>query len=324
VGRRFEPVWAHNSKVHHERPGVKKLKIVILGKGLVGSALIQRFSTVPNFEIIGIGRRDCDLRDRLLVENLLQTKKPDLVILAAGVVGGIEKNLSSPAELIMENSRIILNVLDAAVLVRIPKLINLVPACVYPAQINRRMKPEDLFSGPMEQSSLSYSTAKLAGVVMVSALRKEFGLDWVSAIITNLYGDNLVAENYKAHVIPALVSKFSEAKRLRLPTISLLGNGLPIREFLHVEDFAEAVLKVIELDFYDEEIFNIAGKEAISIRNLAELIKRISGYEGSLTFNNDGKNGAPKKLLDGSKIHELGWNAEVSLESGLERIFSKV
>ena len=129
---------------------------------------------------------------------------------------------------------------------------------------------------------------------------------------------------FPVHVIPALVSKISEAKRLKLPTITLLGNGFPIREFLHVNDFAEAVLKVIKLDFYDEEIFNIAGKEEISIRNLAELIKRIFGYEGSLIFNSDGKNGAPKKLLDGSKINELGWSAQVSLESGLERIFSKV
>jgi len=300
------------------------MRVVILGKGLVGGALIQRLTLVPYLEIIGISRKDCDLRDRLEVENLFLSKKPDLVILAAGVVGGIEKNLSSPAELIMENSRINLSVLEAAISSRIPKLINIVPACVYPAYIEHRMKPEDLFTGPMEPSSLSYSTAKLAGVVMVSALRKEFELEWVSIIATNLYGDNFNDENHKAHVIPALVSKISEAKRLKLPNINLLGNGFPIREFLHVEDFAEAILKIIKLDFYDEEIFNIAGKEAISIRNLAELIKRISGYEGSLTFNNDGKNGAPKKLLDGSKIHELGWNAEVSLESGLERIFSKV
>ena len=324
MGRRFEPVWAHNSKVHHERPGVKKLRVMILGKGLVGSALMQRLATVPNFEIIGIGRQDCDLRDRLVVENLFLAKKPDLVILAAGVVGGIEKNLSSSAELVMENSRIILNVLDAAVLVRTPKLINLVPACVYPARINHRMRPEDIFSGPMEQSSLPYSTAKLAGVVMVSTLRKEYGLDWVSAISTNLYGDNLDDENHKAHVIPALASKFSEAKRLNIPTVRLLGNGLPIREFLHIEDFAEAVLKVIELDFYDEKVFNIAGKEEISIRDLARLFKKTFGYEGSLIFTNDGKNGAPIKLLDGSEIQALGWEPKVSLESGLKRIFSKV
>ena len=121
-----------------------------------------------------------------------------------------------------------------------------------------------------------------------------------------------------------MASKFSEAKRLKLPTVRLLGNGLPIREFLHIEDFAEAVLKVIELDFYDEKVFNIAGKEEISIRDLAGLFKKTFGYEGSLIFSDDGKNGAPIKLLDGSKIQALGWKPQVSLESGLKRIFSKV
>ena len=296
------------------------MKIIVLGKGLVGSALINRLSTESNYQVIGIGRRECDLRDRKAVENLFASEKPEIAILAAGVVGGIEKNLSSPAELIIENSRIILNVIETATSANLPRFINLVPACVYPADINRRMRPEDLFTAPMESSSLPYSTAKLAGIVMVKAIREQLGLNWISLISTNLYGDDSAIESHKAHVIPALMARFTEAKRNKLSTIMLLGDGSPIREFLHVEDLAAAVTKVIQVEQMHEGILNVAGVESISIKSLAELIKEIVGYEGSPVFSYDGKNGAPKKLLDGSKIQSMGWSPAISLVEGLTRI----
>jgi len=300
------------------------VKVLILGKGLVGGALISRLSQEPSYQVIGIGHNDCDLRDRTAVENLFAAEKPDIVILAAGIVGGIEKNLSSPAELIMENSRIILNVIEEALSSNIPRFINLVPACVYPADINRRMEPKDLFTAPMESSSLPYSTAKLAGVVMVGALRKQYGLNWVSLISTNLYGDDSAIESHKAHVIPALMTKFLVAKRDNLSEVQLLGDGSPVREFLHVEDLAEAVEVVIHKGQTQQEILNIAGSESISIKSLAELIKRVVQFKGEIVFKSDDKNGAPKKLLDGTKIQELAWSPTISLEEGLKRILRRI
>lgn len=295
------------------------MKIIILGKGLVGTALIDRLSLESNYQVFGISSRDCDLRDRKAVENLFSRENPDLVIFAAGEVGGIEKNLSNSLDLILQNSRMILNVIEAATLY-VPRFINLVPACVYPADINRRMRPEDLFTGKMEKSSLGYSTAKLSGIVMSNAVREQLGLNWVSVIATNLYGDEIFKESHNAHVIPALVKKFQDAKGNQVSAIELLGDGTPIREFLHVDDFANAIAVIVKQEKIEENVINVPGIEAISIKDLAELIKLLIGYEGSYTFSKDGKNGASMKLLDGSQIKELDWNPEISLSSGLRRI----
>ena len=213
----------------------------------------------------------------------------------------------------------IINVIEAAA-INVPRFINLAPACVYPADIDRRMRPEDLFSGQMEKSSLGYSTAKLAGIVMSSTVKEQLGLNWVSVIATNLYGDEVLTESHNAHVIPALIKKFQDAKNNRIPTVELLGDGTPLREFLHVDDLANAIALIVKLERITEGIINIPGTEAISIISLAELIKKIVGYEGNYTFRKDGKNGANIKLLDGSKIKELGWSQSISLSSGLSRI----
>ncbi len=295
------------------------MKIIILGKGLVGTALINRLSLESNYQVFGINSRDCDLRERKAVENLFSRENPDLVIFAAGVVGGIEKNLNNSLDLILQNSRIIVNVIEAAS-VYVPRFINLVPACVYPADIDRRMRPEDLFTGKMEKSSLGYSTAKLSGVVMSNTVREQLGLNWISVIATNLYGDEIFKDSHNAHVIPALIKKFQDARKNQVSAIELLGNGTPIREFLHVDDFANAIALIVKQERIKENVINVPGIEAISIKDLAELIKVTTGYEGSYTFSQDGKNGASMKLLDGSKIMELGWNQEISLSSGLRRI----
>jgi GDP-L-fucose synthase len=295
------------------------VKIIILGKGLVGTALINRLSLESNYQVFGINSWDCDLREREAVENLFSRENPDLVIFAAGVVGGIEKNLNNSLELILQNSRIIVNVIEAAA-VHVPRFINLVPACVYPANIDRRMRPEDLFTGEMEKSSLGYSTAKLSGVVMCNTVREQLGLNWISVIATNLYGDEIFKDSHTAHVIPALIKKFQEARKNQVSAIELLGDGTPIREFLHVDDFANAIALIVKQERIKESVINVPGIEAISINELAELIKATTGYEGSYAFRQDGKNGVSMKLLDGSKIMELGWNQEISLNSGLRRI----
>ena len=298
----------------------EKTRVLILGKGLVGSALIKRLSRDSKYDIVGVGRKECDLRDSDAVKNLFSAVNPAIAIFAAGVVGGIEKNLDSPAELIMENSRIILNVVEESISCSLPRLINLVPACVYPADLNFRMHPRDLFSAPMESSSLPYSTAKMAGVIMVDAIRRQDRRDWFTLISTNLYGDDSAIESHKAHVIPALMKKFKEAKRMNSGTIALLGDGTPLREFLHADDLAEAVANIMELDQISEGILNVAGPDSISIRGLAKIIKKVVGFEGAVLFSNDGKNGAPMKLLDGSQMREFGWEPSITLEQGLRRV----
>lgn len=300
------------------------MRVLILGKGLVGKALSERLSRNQALEVKSIGRLDCDLRRLDAVTELFKQEKPDTCIFAAGVVGGIEKNLSAPADLILENSRIIINVIEQLAFQKIPQLINLAPACVYPSDLNRRMVPTDLFMSPMESSSLPYSTSKLAGIVMVDAIRAQHQRNWISLIPTNLYGDNIALESHKAHVIPALIKKFTEAKIKGLDTLELLGDGTPIREFLHVDDLAEAVSKVLEVGPRADGIINIAGTDETSIADLADLIKGIVGFEGDIVFSGDGKNGAPRKLLDGTRIQDLGWNPKITLEAGLRQIFKIV
>lgn len=300
------------------------MKVLILGKGLVGGALIQRLSQVPDYEIAAIGKSECDLRDQAAVGELFTLEAPAVCILAAGVAGGIQKNLDNPSELIMENSKIILNVVQESMNHNIPRLINLVPACVYPADIHRRMEPKDLFTAPMEISSLPYSTSKLAGLVMVDAIRKQYGLDWVSIIATNLYGDNSETDTRSAHVIPTLIAKFIDAKKKNLKAIELLGDGTSVREFLHVDDFANAVAGFLDRDRVGESIVNVAGSQNVTIRDLAKLIKEVVGFDGDVLYKGDGKNGAPMKLLDGSKFQETGWQPAISLQEGLSRVFERM
>jgi len=300
------------------------VKVLILGKGLVGKALVKRLSSLPDYEVIVIGRSECDLRDQTAAQNLFTREVPAVCILAAGVAGGIQKNIDCPTELIIENSKIILNVVQESISHNIPRLINLVPACVYPANIPRRMQPKDLFTSPMEMSSLAYSTSKLAGLVMVDAIRKQYGLDWVSIIATNLYGDNSEAESSGAHVIPALLAKFIDAKKKNFKSIELFGDGTSVREFLHVDDFANAVAKFLDKDRVGESIINVSGSQSIKIKDLATLIKEVVGFEGDIIYKRDGKNGAPMKLLDGDKFQGTGWQPEISLEEGLTRVVGQM
>ena len=232
-------------------------------------------------------------------------------------MGGIEKNLSSPTELIFTNSRIILNVIESLPKFNVKYFINLAPACVYPAGLLRPAVPKDLFGSPMELSSLPYSTAKIAGIVMVNALRDQLKLNYISLISTNVYGDNLEIETHKAHVIPALINKFTEAKLLNLESITLLGDGTPIREFLHADDLASAVVKIINDNLYQKNILNVASGQSITIKELAYLVKKITGFSGEILFSNSEKNGTPVKLIDGSELREFGWKPLISLEEGI-------
>jgi GDP-L-fucose synthase len=299
-------------------------KVLILGNGIVGKAMHARLLKCKDFQVVILSKSELDLRKLESVEKSFQEIKPDILILAAGVVGGIEKNINKPFNLGLDNSQIIANVIQISLKIGIKNVINLVPACVYPANLSRRMEPEDLWTGPMEATSLPYSTAKILGVTLVNAARKQFAVKWISVIATNIYGDNITTSSDKAHVIPALLQKFTDAKRENKPEVVLLGDGTPIREFLHVEDFASAIHFIIKEKLFAKSIINVSGSSSVQIKELAEMIKNEVNYAGNLRFSNDGKNGAMVKLLDGSELHSHGWTPIINLEEGVARVYSNL
>jgi len=297
------------------------MKILLLGNGLIGSSIQKELQKISSFMVKTVSKKDYDLLDIKVVHEMFKEFKPELCILAAGAVGGIEKNLSSPADLIFTNTRIILNVTESLPIFNVRYFINLVPACVYPSNLTKPAVPQDLFSAPMEASSLPYSTAKIASIVMVNALRAQNNLNYISLISTNVYGNNLEIETHKAHVIPALINKFTDAKQSNLKSIKLLGDGTPKREFLHADDLARAVVKVISDNLYQKNILNVAGGKSITIKELAYLVKRVTGFSGEVLFSNNEKNGTLVKLIDGSELREYGWEPVISLEEGIENAF---
>ena len=297
--------------------------VLILGRGLVGSAIADYLKRNSGHDVQTINKSEIDLRDLDALFLFLERIRPDILILAAGVVGGIEKNIEEPYLLGSENSKIIVNVIEVCAKLRIEKVINLVPACVYPSNIARRMTPEDLWSGPMEETSLPYSTAKLLGITLINAARRQYGVNWISVVATNLYGDDSSIETHKAHVIPALLMKFTLAKNDGLPEVTLLGDGSPVREFLHVDDFASAINYLIEKDLFTDSVANVSGSASWTIGELAMIIKGVTGYLGEINFADDGKNGAMVKLLDGSRLHDLGWKPKISLLEGVNRVFEQ-
>lgn len=300
------------------------MKILVLGKGLVGSAISDCFSKENSLQVTSVDSRECDLRNSSNIRELLDYAKPEVVVLAAGIVGGIEKNLGDPVGLIMENSKIILNVIDVSLEFKIKRLINLVPACVYPGNLKHRMGPLDLFSSPMENSSLAYSMSKLTGLVMVSSIRNQYNLDWVSIIPTNVYGADSKVDSHSAHVIPALISKILLAKKLDKNELELLGDGSPVREFLHVADLSTAVLRIVQRGNSPTGIINVAGNDETTIKSLANLICELTGFKGAISFKSPESNGALIKLLDGSEIQKLGWKPKISLREGLNGILKNL
>jgi len=297
------------------------MKILLLGNGLVAKSIKNVLHTDKDFTVYVVSKNNYDLTNFDAVCQMFNEYQPDLCILAAGLVGGIEKNISNPSELMFTNSRIIINVIESLPKFNVKNFINLVPACVYPSNLLRPAIPKDLFTSPMELSSLPYSTAKIASIVMVNALRDQFKLNYTSLISTNVYGDDLEIETHKAHVIPALINRFTEAKLLNKKSITLLGDGSPVREFLHSDDLAMAVLSVVNNNLYQKNILNVAGGESVTISELANLIKSVTGYSGEILFSSSEKNGTSVKLIDGSELREYGWKPLISLKQGIKKAF---
>lgn len=301
---------------------MKDQKIFVAGStGLVGSALVRTLENQGFQNLLTPTRRDLDLTNRREVFDWFNLNKPDVVFLAAARVGGIGANSSYPAEFISENLLIQVNALDAAAHTRTSKLLFLGSSCIYPANAPQPMKEEYLLTGALEQTNHAYAMAKLAGIEQVKSIREQYGLPYISVLPTNLYGPNDNFDLNTSHVIPAMIQKFHNAKVREESTVELWGDGSPLREFMYVDDLAEACIYL--LDMYDSsEPINIGTGEEVSIQQLASLIQDTVGFQGEVIWNTDKPNGVKRKLLDNSSLQNLGFTPSTNLKDGLSKTYS--
>jgi GDP-L-fucose synthase len=297
------------------------VKIYVAGhRGLVGSAIVRAIEAEGKHTWIGRTRTELDLLNRKAVFEFLAKEKPDAVVIAAAKVGGIQANDTYPVEFLSENLQIEANLMDGAHAAPIEKLLFLGSSCVYPKMAQQPIKEEYLLTGELEKTNEAYALAKISGLKLVQAYRNQYGHNWISAMPTNMYGpgDNFDLEN--SHVLPALIRKFHDAKTRGDDKVTLWGSGSPLREFLHADDLASACLFLLEN--YDDEIaINVGTGKDISIKELAELIKGIVGFEGRIDWDSSKPDGTPRKLLDISRITGLGWKPTISLEEGIRSTY---
>ena len=297
------------------------MKIYVAGhRGLVGSAIARAIEAEGKHTWIGRTRSELDLLDRKAVFEFVASEKPDAIIIAAAKVGGIHANNTYPVQFLSENMQIETNLMDAAHAAGINKLLFLGSSCVYPKLAQQPIKEEYLLTGELEKTNEAYALAKISGLKLVQAYRNQYGHQWVSAMPTNMYGpgDNFDLEN--SHVLPALIRKFDDAKNSGAPTVTLWGSGSPRREFLHADDLGRACLYLLE-NYDDEVAINVGVGEDVSIKELAELIQQITGFEGNIEWDSSKPDGTPRKLLDVSRISALGWKAQISLEDGIRSTY---
>lgn len=295
----------------------KNAKIYIAGhRGMVGSAIKRRLEREGYDNIVVRTSKELDLRDQAGVKAFFESEKPDYVFLAAAKVGGIYANNTYKAEFIHDNLVIQSNIIHQAYLNGVKKLAFLGSSCIYPKFAPQPMKEEALLTGELEPTNAPYAIAKIAGIKMCQAYHDQYGSNFISLMPTNLYGPNDNYDLQNAHVLPALIRKFYEAKVEGKPYVEIWGTGSPKREFLHVDDLADAALFLM-LNYDSPEIINVGTGEDLTIRELALLIQKCVGYTGELRFNTDKPDGTPRKLLDVSKINGLGWKARIGLEEGI-------
>ena len=303
------------------QPLDRNKKIYVAGhRGLVGSALVRKLEKEGFTNIITKTHEELDLTRQAEVELFFETEKPDYVILAAAKVGGIHANDTYPADFIMKNLQIECNVIDAAYKNQVQKLLFLGSSCIYPRECPQPIKEEYLLSDYLEKTNEAYALAKIAGLKMCSYYNKQYGTNYISVMPCNLYGinDNFSLEN--SHVLPALMRKFHEAKERGDNTVTVWGSGKPLREFLNVDDLADACLFL--MDFYrGDEFFNVGYGKEVTIRELAELVKETVGFEGEIVMDPSKPDGTMRKLTDISRIKSLGWEPKISLEEGLRQTY---
>ncbi|MEZ4786919.1 MAG: GDP-L-fucose synthase [Flavobacterium haoranii] len=298
---------------------LKTAKIFVAGsRGMVGSAIVRNLEQNGFTNIITKSSKELDLRNQQAVFEFFETEKPEFVFLAAAKVGGIHANNTYPAEFIYDNMMIQNNVIHAAYLNKVEKLFFLGSSCIYPKFAPQPLKEEYLLTGALEPTNEAYAIAKISGLKMCEFYKKQYGCNFISAMPTNLYGinDNFNLQN--SHVLPALLRKFIEAKQNNSSEVVVWGSGTPMREFLFVDDLAEACVFLMQ-NYNDAETVNIGTGEDVTIKELAETIKKTVGFEGELVFDITKPDGTPRKLLDVSKINNLGWKHKVNLQQGIEK-----
>ncbi|MBS1566558.1 MAG: GDP-L-fucose synthase [Bacteroidetes bacterium] len=297
-------------------------KIYIAGhRGMVGSAIMRRLQQDGFNNIVVRGSKELDLRNQQQVNDFFGTEQPAFVFLAAAKVGGIVANNTYRAEFLYDNLLIESNIIHAAWKNKVQKLMFLGSSCIYPKMAPQPLKEEYLLTGPLEYTNEPYAIAKIAGIKLCDAYRDQYGCNFISVMPTNLYGPNDNYDLNNSHVLPALIRKFHEAKEKSEPAVTVWGSGKPLREFMHADDLADACFYLMQQ--YNEPGFvNIGVGEDISIRDLAILVGRITGYTGNIVQDSSKPDGTPRKLMDVSKLHALGWKARIRLEDGIRNAYA--
>jgi GDP-L-fucose synthase len=289
-------------------------------RGLVGSAIWKHLTEAGFTNLIGRSSQELDLRDRTAVDAFYADVQPEYVILAAARVGGILANSSRPVDFLSDNLRIQTTVLDAAVHVGVRKLLFLGSSCIYPKHAPQPICEDALLTGPLEPTNDAYAIAKIAGITHVQAVRRQFGLPWISAMPTNLYGPGDNFDLTTAHVLPAMLRRFHDAKLAGAASVTLWGSGTPRREFLHVDDLARACLLL--LDNYDDPVpINVGTGRDVTIAELAAAVARVVGWQGAIEWDTSRPDGTPRKLLDVSRIEAMAWRPLIELEEGLKSTY---
>ena len=301
----------------------KQKKVYIAGhRGMVGSAIHRKLKQ-EGFNNIVVNTSDkLDLRNQDQVAEFFAAEKPDYVFLAAAKVGGIVANNTYRAEFIYDNIMIQSNVIHQSYLNGVNKLMFLGSSCIYPKMAPQPLKEEYMLTGPLEETNEPYAIAKIAGIKMCDAYRSQYDCNYISVMPTNLYGPNDNYDLQKSHVLPALLRKFHEAKLNGDPVVTVWGSGKPLREFLHADDLAEACYFLMQ-HYNEPGLVNIGVGEDISIADLAALVKKITGFKGEIVLDSSKPDGTPRKLMDVTKLHNLGWKAKIGLEEGIRRVYEE-
>jgi len=299
----------------------KSSKIYIAGhNGLVGSAIVGALRKEGYDNLIFKTFEELDLTDQKATLDFFQKEKPEYVFLAAAKVGGIQANSTQPAEFIYQNLAIETNIVNSAYLSGVKKLLFLGSSCIYPRDCPQPIKEEYFMTGPLEETNKAYAVAKIAGIIMCQSYNRQYGTKFISVMPTNLYGPGDNFDLNSSHVLPALLRKFYEAKANNTKEVVMWGTGSPKREFLHIDDLADACLFLMN-NYADGEIVNIGTGEDLSIKELAEMIKKIVDFSGEIVSDTSKPDGTPKKQLDVSKLHDLGWKHKIELEEGIKSTY---
>jgi len=299
-------------------------KIYIAGhRGMVGSAIERNLRSKGFNHIIVRTSKELDLRNQQAVSSFFETEQPDIVILAAAKVGGIVANNTYRADFIYENLMIEANVIHTAYVHQVEKLLFLGSSCIYPKLAPQPLKEEYLLAGYLEETNQPYAIAKIAGIELCNSYRRQYGCNFISAMPTNLYGPNDNYDLNNSHVLPALLRKFITAKNNHATSVELWGTGTPKREFLHVDDLAEACFFLLE-HYNEEGLVNVGVGNDVSILELAQLVQKVVGFEGTIELNTNKPDGTPRKLMDVAKINAMGWKAAIGLEEGITKVYEAI